>query len=1150
MFTIHRSERADALVDALGAVLAEPLDDPFATEVVAVPTRGVERWLTHRIAATAGTSPGRGDGVCANVVFPFPGRLVGDILAQATGVDRDEDPWRPERLVWPLLDVIDVCIDEPWLTLLSAHLGHREESGRADDELRQDRRFATARHLADLFDSYGIHRPDLVLSWLDHRTAGGHDAVPDDAQWQPRLWLELRDRVDSPSPPERIATACARLRAGTVDVDAPQRLSLFGLTRLPASYLDVLRALSPGRDVHLFALHPSLALWDTIAATPVPTLPLARSNDPTIRIATNPLLRTWGTDTREMQLVLSAAADAEQVHHPIDAADDATLLGRIQADVRGDVAPVGRPRPGDDDERLVLAADDRSIQVHSCHGRARQVEIARDAICHALADDPTLEPRDVIVLCPDIDEFAPLLHATFGASVPDPDPTATPPPDRGLPHLPYRLADRSLRQTNPLLATLDALLVMVDSRISAPDLISFVGREPVRQRFRFDDDDIERIAAWTASSEIRWGLDAQRRTRYWLGDVDANTWRAGLDRILLGVAMSTDDSRLLGGRLPLDDVESGDVDLAGRFAELMDRIDTVVTDAEAPRPIEEWVGVLGRSVDLLMGTRPADAWQRVQADAILRGVLGEATTDGRSAHGTLSLAEIRALLRDRLRGVPTRADFRTGAITMCTLVPMRAVPHRVVCVLGLDDGAFPRSGRPDGDDLLRRAPHVGDRDPRTEDRQLLLDALLAATDRLIITTTGADVRTNEPRPPAVPLSELLDVVGRTAVSEDAIDGATAVVQRHPLQPFDPAAHRCDDGDPWAFDRVDLAGARAVSGPRSAPPPFLAAPLDPVAARDAIVTVDELVRFLQHPVREFLRQRLGVNVWDDDDALDDAIPVELDALERWSIGQRLLERLLAGDPVEAAVEAELAVGALPPQAMGRSTVESIEAVASRVHDVATSAGAAGATGSIEIDIPLPAANGGELSLVGTVIGIGADTTSQVSFSAVGARHRLAAWVRLLALSAARPDTPWRALTVGKYKTGGRLVELGPIDGPPDDRHAAAVGHLTDLVDLRSRGMCEPLPLPCKTSGAWAEARTRNREPERSAARDWESNHRFPGEDADRSHRAVFGGTRRLDEILAMEPTDHERGDGWADDESSRLGRLARRVWDPLLALERR
>ncbi|HEX4903547.1 MAG TPA: hypothetical protein VFV42_12095, partial [Acidimicrobiales bacterium] len=778
-----------------------------------------------------------------------------------------------------------------------------------------------------------------------------------------------------------------------------------------------------------------------------------------------------------------------------------------------------------------------------------QVEVLRDAIAHALADDPTLEPRDVIVLCPDIDEFAPLLHATFGAATPDPDPATPTLPDRGLPHLPYRLADRSLRQTNPLLATLDALLCIVDGRLTAPEVVAFAGREPVRARFRFDDDDLDQIATWTADSQVRWGLDAARRARYWLSDVEAGTWRAGLDRVLLGVAMDAEGSRLVGGRMPLDDVESSDVDLAGRFAELVDRLDTVCSRTSEAHPVDEWVAILGEAVDLLMACPARDSWQRLQVEAILREVRGEATADDCVAPAPLSLTEVRALLADRLRGMPTRADFRTGAITMCTLVPMRAVPHRVVCIVGLDDGAFPRPGRADGDDLLRRTPLVGDRDPRTEDRQLLLDAVLAATDRLLITTTGADVRTNEPRPPAVPLSELLDVVDRTAATPGGSDASAAVVTRHPLQPFDPDAHRAGDGRPWAFDRTHLAGARALTGPRTSPPPFLSGRLAPVPPVDGVVTIDELVRFVQHPVRELLRQRLGTNVWEDDDRLPDALSVELDDLERWAVGQRLVERLVAGDPVEAAVAAELALGALPPGAMGEAAIESIRATAERIHALAVAEGAAGATSSLDVDVALGDVEGcGPVAVVGTVTGVRGDATCAVSFSSVAAKHRIAAWVRLLALSAGHPSTPWRALTIGKHKQGARLVELAPLDGPPEARQAEATRLLASLVRLRARGLCEPLPLPCKTAASWADARRRGRDAATSAARDWESGYRFAGEAEDRSHLIAFGGELRFDELLALAPADDECGDGWPGDEPSRMGRLARHLWDPVLARE--
>ena len=255
--------------------------------------------------------------------------------------------------------------------------------------------------------------------------------------------------------------------------------------------------------------------------------------------------------------------------HPVAHAGG-TLLARLQADVRADRPPPGAPLPGARDERAPLDAGDRSVEVHACHGRARQVEVVRDAILHQLEEDPTLEPRDVIVMCPDIETFAPLIQATFGAGeVSDTDdeletlPAGIRPPD-----LRVRLADRSLRQTNPVLGVIARLLELAEQRLTASQVLDFADREPVRRRFRLDDDDLARLEDWVATSGIRWGLDAEHRAPFKLEALPAGTWRTGLDRVLVGVTMTEEERRLFGGVLPLDDVESGAIDLVGRFAEL------------------------------------------------------------------------------------------------------------------------------------------------------------------------------------------------------------------------------------------------------------------------------------------------------------------------------------------------------------------------------------------------------------------------------------------------------------------------------------------------------------------------------------------------------------------------------------------------------
>ncbi len=1058
---LHRAERADGLVDALGKLLAVVPADPFAVEVVSVPTRGIERWLAQQTAARLG--------ICANVEFPPPRRLLGDAVAVAAGIDPERDPWLPERMVWPLLEVVDACLGEPWLAELTAHLA------------RPERRFGAVRHLADLYDRYALQRPERVLAW----------ARGEQEHWQAELWRRLAAAIGIPGPAERRARACERLRAEPGAVELPERLSLFGLTRLPAGHLEVLRALAVHRDVHLFVLHPSPALWAKVAGSP-PVL--RRAEDQTVGLARNRLLASWGHDARELGLVLAAAGEAVDHHHPAPPPGE-TLLARLQADIRADRAPAGD-----------FAGADSSVVVHACHGRARQVEVLRDAILHLLADDPTLEPRDVIVMCPDIEAYAPLIAATFGAADEDLPPGLAPPDLR------VRLADRSLRQTNPVLGVVARLLDLAGERLTASQVLDLADREPVRRRFRLDDDDLARLEDWVAASGIRWGLDAEHRAPFKV-DLLAGTWRAGLDRLLVGVTMTEDEQRLFARVLPLDDVDSGAIDLAGRFAELLARLRAAVDALSAAQTVAEWARALRAAADALTLTAPREAWQRAELQRLLDDVAGEA-----GEHATpLSLTELRALLAERLQGRPTRANFRTGHLTICTLVPMRSVPHRVVCLLGLDDGAFPRRSPRDGDDLTLADPHVGDRDVRTEDRQLLLDALLAARERLLITYAGKDERTNLDKPPAVPVGELLDTIERTAPGVD-------VVVHHPLQPFDPRNFQAIE--PWSFDPVTLAGARALSAPRVAPGPFLPAPLAPF---DEPLELEDLVRFVSHPVRAFLRRRLQISLADYSEEVQDALAVELDGLQRWGVGQRLLDARLDGVDVATARRAEIARGALPPGQLGAPVVHGLLPT---VEAIAASVPPGPASESVDVRVTLA---GGRV-LTGTVPGVRGTVLTAASFSRVAPKHRLVAWVRLLALTAARPDSGYSAQTIGRGSDGVLVKRLPALDA------LAAREQLAALLELFDLGMREPPPLYCATSAAYAQAVREGADGTRALRAAWVSDYAFPREDADPEHVLVLGG----EDPFAAPARDGER---WFADEPTRFGQWARRLWDALLEHER-
>ena len=520
-----------------------------------------------------------------------------------------DDPWDPDRLVWPLLATIDASLGEPWCATLAAHLGHGHTGH--DAELRRNRRYSVAIRLASLFASYAAQRPTLVTDWREGRdTDGAGGPLDADLAWQPELWRRLLGRVDAPAPDVRHAATIAALRDGGAGLDLPPRLSLFGHTRLPATEVELLGALGECRDVHLYLPQASPALWDALGGVSGPRGPVAREDDESAQLVGHPLLASLGRDARELRRSLDGAGfpDGDAVAPPAD--DRPSLLGLLQADLRANHAPTIEERA----DRHHDPAD-RSLQVHACHGPSRQVDVLREVLVGLLQDDPTLEPRDILVMCPDIETYAPLISAGFGLAPTGPE-AADGVGVTGHPahRLRVKLADRALVSTNPLLAVAGVLLELSGGRVTASEVLDLAATEPCRRRFGFTDDELERVGRWVASTGVRWGLDQEARASFAMDKFPQNTWRTGLDRILLGVAMSGDDHRHLGTGLPLDDVGSNEIDLAGRVAELLDRLDRTLAALGSARSVTDWMDALRTGVRDLTDVPADDAWQFPQLE--------------------------------------------------------------------------------------------------------------------------------------------------------------------------------------------------------------------------------------------------------------------------------------------------------------------------------------------------------------------------------------------------------------------------------------------------------------------------------------------------------------------------------------------------------
>jgi len=431
---------------------------------------------------------------------------------------------------------------------------------------------------------------------------------------------------------------------------------------------------------------------------------------------------------------------------------------------------------------------------------------------------------------------------------------------------------------------------------------------------------------------------------------------------------------------------------------------------------------------------------------------------------------------------------------------------------------------------------------------------MAAREHLIITFEGRDQHLNQRRPPAVPVAELLDVVDKTVrVAPPRQAARDVVVVQHPLQGFDPANFtpgKLSVPAPWRFDEVYLEGARAMTGKRRPGHEFLPERLPPLAG--AQIQLSSLVRFLEHPVKAFLRERLGYYAADVPEQLSDALPVEMGPLDRWELGDRMLEARLGGADLGTTLLAEQGRGLLPPGALGEGALAEVRAVVEAlVAEVGSLPCGDAPVTSVEVNVAL--ADG--RSLVGTVPGVRENVVLRCTYSKLAAKHRLRAWAYFLALSASRPELAPSAITIGQAEgsTGAKprlsTSTLGPLAGDPEVRRSAAVAALEILVDLYQRGMREPLPIYCATSAAWVAERNRDESPIGAARTRWGSRtDDFPGESAEPEHLTVLGSAVPLEQVLERLPDDDEDGPGWDSREKSRFERLAARLWRPVLEHE--
>lgn len=1069
MLNLYHAPDLETLGALATSLLATPMREPFAPALVVVPSQGMGRWLTLELA--------RKQGIAMQLEVQLPSSFVWGLARLALGQLPEQSAFSPSSLSWRLYDWL--C--EPANLSEAPRLAHYLEGG---DERR---RLSLAVKIADVFDQYLLYRDDWLAAWERNELL---DLGPDEA-WQALLWRELT-RDGHPHRARLLEELLARLYDPEPILGLPERVLVFGISSLPPHHLRVLEGLARHTQVIIFALNPCREAWGEIRdIRELARQPELNPDDWYLDIG-NPLLASLGKQGRDFfdSLFSLASSEGSQeigLYSEDEDLHDSSLLQALQNDIL-------RLRTRQADERLVLREDDRSLELHIAHSPLREVEILHDQLLARFAAEPELTPDQVVVLTPDIERYAPYIEAIFSAK--------TGAPREGVgrsstPYIPFSLADRSLRAEIPLIEAFLNLLALPDSRFAAEEILAWLEQPAIATRAGIEAEDLALLRDWLREAGVRWGRDETHREQLGLPADAAFTWRQGLDRLLLGFAAPPQlaglGAPLLGASWPLDALEGGRAQLLGRLAGFVERLAALAQSLQRPRPLSDWAESLQGLIDQLFDEREAGDTLLLLSKACA-ALKEQATASG--VERPIELALVRQQLTSALEQGSAASGFLTGAVTFCTMVPMRSLPFRLVCLLGLDDGALPRRTPAAGFDLIGQKPRRGDRARRLDDRYLLLETLLSARSGLYLSYVGRDPRSNAELPPSVLVSELLDVIDLTAVSHSG-PASARITHQHPLQPFAPGNFA--GGQQAGFAAPWFRAAQRLSQAVEAPQPFASA-LDAPDADWLTLEPSQLIHCFKHPARYLLEQRLGLRLAQSEETLAGDEPFSVEWTSQHGLRQLALQAIERGwsEGEERAVAA--ASGWLPVGELGQAHWGQIRGPIRAFAPTLFDERPEDAPQPLLVDLELAG-----VRIHGWLDGVTSAGLFDYRLRDLGAWELAPFWLRHLLLNCAATPGINRESRLLSPKSEWRL---GPL--------ADARGLLLPWLEAYKSALCEPLPLFAKCSHGFARKwRNPGRKEPIDAARGearlmWQGNDFMSGEGQDPWNALAFRDREALDE----------------------------------------
>lgn len=936
---------------------------------VIVPNLGIGRDVRQALA--------KRNGVDANVTFGYLAEWTWSELKRLDPNFRSIEGLQGDALIWRIDHYL---ADEAFVARferLSAYL--------ADGDRKK--RWQLATHVARLFTRYNAYRLDWVQAWIKHEDPQESKIVSDlDYAWQKALWERLGEdlKLAAIHPAEALYDDAGHFSTAT-------DLHVFIPQNVPPLYLRLLARLSRGRDVHVYLKNPCSQFWLDIQKRRSDQVD--ESGDDALHLNElegHPLLASWARQTKSMY---------ELFYHYIDEGDaNAQNLFYYEKFLKDDYVPtsnlerlqhsIAKLDPSLMDG-MVCGPQDRSLEIHSAYSMMREVEALQDYLYALFESDPSLKASDVLVVTSDIDTVAPMIDATFGHK-------------EKANRIEYRIQGRSILKQNDCAAALSSLMRLMSSRVKASDVFLLLSNRAVSRHFGLENT-LNVVYRYFEEAGFREGMNVRTLREEGLSSIANYSFESAIDRLLLGWAKPDDFDGIVADKISPSlsfDGHVADAKVLASIAEAFEVLNNLYERAREEKTAQGWRDWMNDALLALVGEEAASNERIACLQVIDRMVQDQMVAEVAEDRAPIDI--VRTIFESHFADVSAGATPHSG-VTFTNMNSLHGLSYRVICVLGLNEGVFPLTDRPDDFDMMARYPRDGDRQRMQDDRNTFFDLLMDAQEYFYVSYCGQSHLDGSVCNPSILVDEMLDAMvsaqstlrSAEAVKRDA--WRQAWILKHPLHGFSLANFQANDLEDTRTIRRDAQMLGWVNASLGATKTTvgdfwtegLSLPFDQESHQ---IRLEDLVAFWNEPLAWFWKQRLQLRERKDVLKLSDRERYFDDGLMKWKLRDRYFRQLEDGfldqdfQKHRAYLDPSVSVAPLSD----RSVSEALD-YAAELNSVKNDLIGGVSEGTCSIDVNVEC-NGQSWTIQGEIDSIYGDRLLGVQVGSLKAKHVLAALIQ--------------------------------------------------------------------------------------------------------------------------------------------------------------